>query len=145
MTKTQIDGGDYLNILRKELIPALGCTEPIAVAGMAYLYDESFEVIGNTPVNTLANVSGIICDGAKSSCAAKIASAVDAAILGLNMARQGNVFLPGDGIVKKTPEETVKSVCRLARDGMRETNNEILRIMIEKSAADAVETVLVTA
>jgi len=102
-------------------------------AGIAYLQDAGLDVIGKTIVNTLANVSGIVCDGAKASCAAKIASAVDAALLGLNMAERGQTFGVGEGIVKSTVEDTLRSVGRLASRGMRETDTEILEIMVEES------------
>ena len=72
----------------------------------------------------------MICDGAKSSCAAKISEAVDAGVLGYQMARQGQRFEGGDGIVKDTVDETIQSVGRLAKDGMRQTNEEIIQIMI---------------
>lgn len=73
---------------------------------------------------------GIICDGAKPSCAAKIASSIDAAFLALEMARDGQEFKGGDGIVKKGIENTIVSVSKLGKDGMRETDKEILRIMV---------------
>ncbi len=99
-------------------------------AGIAYLHGAGAELIGDTIVNTLANVAGIVCDGAKPSCAAKVASAVDAALLGYHMAMSSRVFRPGEGIVKDTVEDTIRSVGRLAHDGMRETDEEILRIMV---------------
>jgi len=82
-------------------------------------------------VNAVAMDSGIICDGAKASCAAKIASAVDAGLLGLAMYESGNQFFGGDGIVKKGVEETIRSVGYLARRGMEQTDKEIIRIMLE--------------
>lgn len=101
-----------------------------AGAGIAYLLGGGYEEIIHTVVNTLANVSGIVCDGAKASCAAKIASAVDAGILGYYMYRNGQEFVDGDGIVKKGVESTIANVARLGRDGMRDTDREILDIMI---------------
>ncbi len=101
-------------------------------AGIAYLHGESLDVISRTVVNTLANVSGIVCDGAKPSCAAKIASAVDAAIMGFMMAQKGRGFNAGEGIVKENAEKTIQSVTRVGRDGMRQTDIEILNIMVEK-------------
>ena len=92
---------------------------------------ESDSVIAHTVVNCLAITSGIICDGAKPSCAAKIASSIDAAFLALEMAKQGQQFRGGEGIVKKGIENTITSVGRLGKDGMRETDKEILRIMVE--------------
>ena len=87
-------------------------------------------LIEQTLVNTLANVSGIVCDGAKPSCAAKIASCVEAALLGYEMARRGRGFRGGDGIVKNTAEQTIQSVGRLGKEGMKETDVEILHIMV---------------
>lgn len=98
--------------------------------GIAYLYDSGLDIINKTIVNTLANVSGIVCDGAKPSCAAKIASSVDAALLGYNMAVNGQAFQPGEGLVKETVEETIMSIGRLGRKGMKETDAEILEIMV---------------
>lgn len=105
-----------------------GCA---AGAGIAYLMHESDRVIEHAIVNCLAITSGIICDGAKPSCAAKIASSVDAALLALEMAKQDQQFRGGEGIVKKGIENTIVSVGRLGKDGMRETDKEILRIMVE--------------
>lgn len=99
--------------------------------GIAYLYDAGLDIINKTIVNTLANVSGIVCDGAKPSCAAKIASSVDAALLGYNMAVNDQFFRPGEGLVKETADETIKSIGRLGRKGMKETDEEILKIMVE--------------
>ena len=79
----------------------------------------------------LAVISGMVCDGAKASCAAKIAESVDAAILGYNMYVKGQQFYGGDGIVKKGVENTIQNVGRLAKDGMKKTNEEIISIMIE--------------
>ena len=84
----------------------------------------------HTVVNALAIVSGIVCDGAKASCAAKIASAVEAGILGYNMYIRGQQFYGGDGIVTKGVEETLQNVGRLGKEGMKETNEEIIKIMI---------------
>ncbi|MBR5094209.1 MAG: serine dehydratase subunit alpha family protein [Oscillospiraceae bacterium] len=102
-----------------------------AGAGVAWLQGGRFREIAHTVVNAVAVTSGIVCDGAKASCAAKIAAAVDAGLLGLAMFRSGDQFFGGDGIVKKGVENTIANVGRLARDGMRETDKEIIRIMIE--------------
>ena len=102
-----------------------------AAAGIAYLQGGRFDVIAHTIVNTVAVTSGIVCDGAKASCAAKIAEAVDAGLLGLAMYRGGNQFFGGDGIVKKGVERTIEIVGRLARCGMQETDKEIIRLMLE--------------
>lgn len=101
-----------------------------AGAGIAYLLGGSYEEIAHTVVNALAIVSGIVCDGAKASCAAKIASAVDAGILGYNMYKQGQQFYDGDGIVIKGVDATIRNVGRLGKDGMKGTNEEIIRIMV---------------
>ncbi|MEE0656608.1 MAG: L-serine ammonia-lyase, iron-sulfur-dependent, subunit alpha [Blautia hansenii] len=102
-----------------------------AGAGIAYLSGGDYEAVIHTVVNALAIVSGIICDGAKASCAGKIAFAVEAGILGYNMYMQGQQFYGGDGIVKKGIEDTLKSVGRLGKDGMKGTNEEIIKIMLE--------------
>lgn len=103
-----------------------GCA---AGSGIAYLYGGDYECIAHTIVNSLAITSGIICDGAKSSCAAKIASSVDAGILGYNMYLQGQEFKDGDGIVVKGVENTIRNVARLGKIGMKETDKEIIKIM----------------
>ena len=102
-----------------------------AGAGIAYLHGGGYDVIKHTIVNALAIVSGIICDGAKASCAAKIASAVDAGILGFEMYRQGQQFYSGDGIVSNGIDATISNVGILGRDGMTETNETIIKMMLE--------------
>ena len=102
-----------------------------AACGVAYLLGGGVAEISHTIVNTLAIDSGIICDGAKASCAAKIATAVEGGFLGLQMYYNGNEFFAGDGIVKKGVENTIKSVSRLAHKGMKETDKEIIRIMLD--------------
>lgn len=99
-------------------------------AGITYLHGGDYDTIGRTITNTLANVSGIVCDGAKGSCAAKIAASVDAAILAHEMSMDGNTFGAGEGLVKESVEQTIASIGRMAAEGMRETDTEILRIMI---------------
>ena len=103
-----------------------------AGCGVAYLYGGGLREIAHTLVNALAIDSGLICDGAKASCAAKIATAVENGLLGFNLFRSGNQFLGGDGIVKKGVENTIDSVVRLATQGMAETDREILKIMLDK-------------
>ena len=100
-----------------------------AGAGIAYLLTGDYKTVAHTIVNALAIVSGIVCDGAKPSCAAKIASAVDAGILGFEMYREGRQFYGGDGILSKGIENTIRNVGELGRDGMRETDRKILQIM----------------
>ena len=104
-----------------------------AGAGIAYLHGGRKEAVAHTVVNAVAILSGTICDGAKPSCAAKIAAAVDAGILGYNMYLENQQFYGGDGIVTKGADRTVSNIGRLAREGMRETDNTILRIMLDES------------
>lgn len=101
-----------------------------AGAGVAYLYGGKADAVAHTVVNAVAINSGMICDGAKPSCAAKIASAVEAGLLGMQMWRQGKEFYGGDGIVIKGVENTIRNVGRLARRGMAETDREIIDMMI---------------
>ena len=102
-----------------------------AAAGVAYLKGGDYEVVAHTIVNALAICSGMICDGAKPSCAAKIAAAVDAGLMGYHMYMHGKrQFLDGEGIIKKGVENTIGNVGRLAREGMRRTDEEILNIMV---------------
>ena len=108
-------------------VVSAGCA---AGAGIAWLHGGRFEAIAHTIVNALATVSGIICDGAKPSCAAKISAAVDAGILGFLMFEKDQQFYGGDGIVSKGVENTINNIGRLAHDGMRETDREIIRIML---------------
>lgn len=107
------------------------CAGAAAGAGIAYLCGGDYKDITHTVVNALAIVSGIVCDGAKASCAAKIAASVDAGILGYNMYKRGQQFYAGDGIVTKGADATIKNVGRLGKDGMRETNEEIISIMVD--------------
>lgn len=102
-----------------------------AGGGIAYLYTKDYSTVMHTVVNALGIVSGIICDGAKASCAAKIASSVDAGILGFDMYRQGREFVSGDGIVAKGFEANVKNIGRLGKTGMKTTDAEILDIMLD--------------
>ena len=101
-----------------------------AGAGITYLYGGRYNEIAHTVVNAVAINSGMICDGAKASCAAKIASAVEAGLLGMQMYMHGSEFYGGDGIVTKGVENTIRNVGRLAREGMRQTDREIISIMI---------------
>lgn len=108
---------------------AAGCC---AGAAIAYLYGHGIEGISETLVNSIAISSGIICDGAKSSCAAKIALAVESGIFGYHMFVNGNNFKNGEGIVNKGVETTIKNVGKLASRGMVETDKQIVNIMLEK-------------
>ena len=102
-------------------------------AGICYLLGGDYRAIAHTLVNAVAILSGTICDGAKPSCAAKIAMAVEAGIMGYEMTKAGYQFYGGDGIVTKGVENTIRNIGRLARDGMSETDKEIIRIMLEKT------------
>lgn len=106
-----------------------GCA---AGCGIAYLHGGGYEELAHTLVNSLAIVSGIICDGAKPSCAAKIASSVQAGILGYHMYRNGQEFKAGDGIVTDGVEATISNVGRLGREGMRQTDKEIVKMMMNE-------------
>lgn len=101
-------------------------------AAITYLYGGDYEQISATIVNTIANVGGIVCDGAKASCAAKIASAVDAAILGHFLGDKHHWFQPGEGIVQDDVEATIRSMGYIGRVGMKDTDKQILNIMIDQ-------------
>nr|WP_319776112.1 L-serine ammonia-lyase, iron-sulfur-dependent, subunit alpha [uncultured Sphaerochaeta sp.] len=109
------------------------CAATGAASGIAFLYGGKYEDISNTITNTLANIGGIVCDGAKASCAAKIASALDAAIFAFLLGmKEGRTFQNGDGLVKETADMTIQSVGRMGREGMKCTDIEILNIMLGK-------------
>ena len=103
-----------------------------AGAGIAWLHGGGYDAVVHTIVNALAITSGMVCDGAKASCAAKISAAVDAGILGFEMYRNGQQFYDGDGLVRKGVENTIRNISRLGRIGMKETDKEIIRIMIDQ-------------
>ena len=126
-------------LLQKRYIGSLSafcgavCAATGAGCGITYLHGGGEDAITRTITNTLGDVGGIVCDGAKPSCAAKIASAVDAAILGFELgSEEGIAFQKGEGLVKGSAEETIRSFGRVGRDGMRSTDTEILHIMLEK-------------
>lgn len=102
-----------------------------AGAAITYLLGGGKRCISETVINALAVTSGIVCDGAKSSCAAKIATAVEAGIMGGEMSRSGHRFQGGDGLVKDSVEDSISSFSKLARDGMRSTDKEIIKLMIQ--------------
>ncbi|HIY03141.1 MAG TPA: L-serine ammonia-lyase, iron-sulfur-dependent, subunit alpha [Candidatus Blautia faecipullorum] len=104
-----------------------------AGAGITYMYGGSYQQVSLTIINTLGNVGGIVCDGAKPSCAAKIASSVDAALMAFQLSIQNKSFLPGEGIIKGDVEETIKSMGYIGRVGMRATDTEILNVMIDRA------------
>ncbi len=101
-------------------------------AAITYMQTKDYDKVCSTITNTLANTSGIVCDGAKASCAAKIASSVDATILAHYMTMSENTFDPGDGFVKTSVDDTMKNVGRIGKEGMKQTDVEILNIMIEE-------------
>lgn len=105
-----------------------GCA---AACGVAYLLGEDLETISQTLSNSLAITSGVICDGAKASCAAKISTAVDSGLMGYYMCKNNKNFCSGDGIVGDGIEKTIKNVGKLASQGMRETDRVIIDIMTE--------------
>ncbi len=102
-----------------------------AGCAIAYLDSGTYEAVAQTLINAIAIDSGLICDGAKASCAAKIASSVDSGLLGYEMYKQGNNFRGGDGILQDDVEATIRNVGSLARNGMVGTDQEIIRIMVE--------------
>ena len=104
-----------------------GCA---AACGIAYLEHSSYDVICNTIINSICTIGGMVCDGAKSSCAGKIASAVEAGLLAYSMAKDGKVYGEGEGLVGKDIEDTISNVGRMGKDGMKSTDLEILNIMI---------------
>lgn len=108
-----------------------------AGAGIAYLHGGNESVISHTIVNALAITSGIVCDGAKSSCAAKIATAAETGIFGFEMYQNGQQFYGGDGLVVKGVENSIANFARLARIGMRETDQEIIKMMTESGSPAA--------
>ena len=103
-----------------------------AACGIAYLEGADYEVIGRTIVNAIGNAGGIVCDGAKASCAAKIATAVEAGIMGYEMARRGRVFPFGEGLVETDYEQTIRNIGYMGRVGMQQTDVTILNLMLDK-------------
>lgn len=103
-----------------------------AGCGIAYLHGGGYKEISQTIINTIGNIGGMVCDGAKPSCAAKIASAVEAGILGYTMSTKDRVFGAGEGLVEKDVEQTIQNLGRMGREGMRATDVEILNMMIGK-------------
>lgn len=103
-----------------------------AGAGIAYLQGADLDGISHTVANAIATTGGIVCDGAKASCASKIATSVEAGILGYNMHIRNQDFQPDDGLVGDDPEETIANIGRLGKQGMKSTNEEIIKIMVGK-------------
>ena len=106
-----------------------GCS---AACGIAYIDGASLDVIGHTIINAISTIGGMVCDGAKSSCASKIASAVDAGLLGYELAKRDRSFKPGEGMVVEDMEQTIRNIGRMGREGMKSTDVEILNIMLGK-------------
>lgn len=115
------------------------CAAAGAGAGITYLYGGTPEQIENTVVNAIADAGGIVCDGAKPSCAAKIATSLQAALLSHKMAMRGLTFSRGEGLVMDCPEDTIKAVGYVGRAGMKQTDVEILNLMIGKTKLDEIE------
>ncbi|MBQ1423378.1 MAG: serine dehydratase subunit alpha family protein, partial [Lachnospiraceae bacterium] len=101
-----------------------------AACGIAYLEGADYDTIGRTIINSIATTGGIICDGAKSSCAGKISAALEASILGYEMAKRGRYYQPGEGIVASDYETTIRSMGCVGREGMKSTDVTILNLMI---------------
>lgn len=101
-----------------------------AGAAITYLYGGDYGAVSNTITNTIANMGGVVCDGAKSSCAAKIASAVDAAIMAHMLENADHCFHPGEGLVRENVEDTIQSIGYVGRVGMKDTDVTILNLMI---------------
>jgi len=130
---------NLLSVHQKKYIGSLsaycGAVSAACSAGAAimYLKGGDYDAISRTIVNTLGNVGGIVCDGAKSSCASKIAAALNGAILGYEMSLRERVFQPGEGIVLEDVEETIRSMGHVGKVGMAQTDLEILNIMLGKT------------
>lgn len=116
------------------------CAAAGAGAGITYLSGGNLEQIENTVVNAIANAGGIVCDGAKPSCAAKIATSLQAAVLSHKMAMRGLTFSRGEGLVMDCPEDTIKAVGYVGRAGMKQTDVEILNLMIGRTKLEEIET-----
>lgn len=115
------------------------CAAAGAGAGITYLCGGTLEQIENTVVNTIADAGGIVCDGTKPSCAAKISTALQAAILSHKMAMRGLTFARGEGLVMDCPEDTIKAVGYVGRAGMKQTDVEILNLMIGKTKLEDID------
>ena len=109
-------------------VVSAGCA---SVAAIAYLEDADFSVIEGTIINMLGTIAGMVCDGAKASCAAKIVAALQTGFMAYDMAQAGHVFHSGDGLIKQDADHTIYAVGRMGKEGMRSTDTEILRIMMQ--------------
>ena len=130
-----------MTVYQKEFIGKLsafcGAVSASCAAGAAitYICGGTVQQIKNTIDNTLADIPGIICDGAKTSCAAKIASALDAAMLAHSLSMKGKAYDAYTGILKEDAEETISCVGYIGREGMRQTDREIIHVMLEDKKA----------
>ena len=125
----------YIKSFTGKLSASCGCgvsAATAAAAAMVWLMGGTDEQIGKAIINMSGNLTGMICDGAKASCAAKIASAVEAGLLGMQMQMHESQFYGGDGIVVKGVENTIRNIGTLASEGMRETDRTIIRMMIQE-------------
>jgi L-cysteine desulfidase len=136
---------DLLTLHQKRFIGRLSaycgvvCAGAASGAGIAYLHGGGYGDIAHTLVNALAVASGMICDGAKPSCAGKIALSVEAGIMGFSMYRLGKQFHAGEGIVTKGVENTIRNVGIVAGEGMRETDLTLIRLMLESEKSEGME------
>ena len=127
---------NLIAILQKQYIGSLSAYCGVvsaacgAACGICYLLDYSYQVLCGTVTNTIGTVSGMVCDGAKSSCAAKISTALQTALLGIKMSLRECSFQPGEGLVNNDVETTIRNVGRMGREGMKGTDLEILNIML---------------
>ena len=127
---------NLISLLQKKYIGDLSaycgaaCAGCASVGGIAFLNGDSFELVGQTIINAACAIGGMVCDGAKSSCAAKIAASVSAGFLAYEQAKAGNSFLPGQGMIVEDMEQTIANIGRMGRDGMAGTDVEILNIML---------------
>lgn len=103
-----------------------------SACGIAYMLGADYDVISGIITNSINTTGGMVCDGAKSSCASKIATSVGMALLAMNMSMKGRVFLPGEGLVEDNVEDTIASIGRMGREGMKSTDVEVLKIMLGK-------------
>ena len=100
-----------------------------AGAGIAYMMTENYEAVIHALMTTLGVTSGMVCDGAKASCAAKIATSLDMALLSLELYKNGDSFFAGDGLVTENVEDFINNIARLGKEGMAETNKSIIAMM----------------
>lgn len=127
---------DLMALLQKKYIGDLSaycgatCAGCAAVAGIAFIEGRSLDVLGNIIVNSISTIGGMVCDGAKSSCAAKIAASISMGFLAYDLAMNDLNFKDGEGLVVEDIEETIARVGRMGREGMRSTDEEILNMML---------------